>query len=40
MASKSNTFALDALMKNECEHRDMVDILQAYHDYLGDGFDA
>ena len=39
MALKSDVFPLDALMNNECEHRDMVDILQAYHDYLGEGFD-
>lgn len=38
MACKSEVFALDALMKNECVHRDMVDILQAYDEYLGEGY--
>ena len=38
MSCKSEVFALDALMKNECKHKDMVDIMLAYQNYLGEEY--
>ena len=38
MAMKSDVFALDILMKNEAKHKDMIDIMNKYQDYLGKGY--
>lgn len=39
MAQKSEVFALDVLMKNEAKHKDMIEIMRTYQDYLGKGYD-
>ena len=38
MAKKSEVIVLDVLMKNEIKHGDMVEIMQAMQEFLGDGF--
>lgn len=38
MCGKSETFFLDALMKNEAKHSDMVDIMHTQQSLLGDEF--
>lgn len=38
MAEKSDVFVLDILMKNETNHKDMIDIMTKLQDYLGEGW--
>lgn len=38
MAKKSEVVVLDILLKNETEHKDMLDIMHTMQDYLGDGY--
>ena len=38
MCERSETFFLDALMKNEAKHSDMVDIMHIQQSYLGEDF--
>ena len=38
MSQKSDVFILDVLMKNEVVHKDMIDIMMALQNYLGDGY--
>lgn len=38
MSKKSETFFLDVLQKNEAKSADMLDIMKAMHDYLGEEF--
>ena len=38
MSQRSDTFFLDALMKNEAKHSDMVDIMRIQQSYLGNDF--
>jgi hypothetical protein len=36
MSQKSVTYFLDVLLKNEAKHADMIDIMRALQDYIGD----
>ena len=38
MAKKSDVIVLDVLMKNEAKNADMLDIMQAVQEYLGEDF--
>ena len=38
MAEKSDVFVLDILMKNETKHKDMIDIMNHLHNYLGEAW--
>ena len=38
MAKKSEVVVLDILMKNETEHKDMLEIMGVIQDYLGDSY--
>ena len=38
MAEKSEVIVLDVLMKNETKHEDMLDIMRAMQDYLGESY--
>ena len=38
MAEKSEVVVLDVLMKNEMKHEDMLDIMRAMQDYLGESY--
>lgn len=38
MAKKSEVVVLDILMKNETDHKDMLDIMNTMQDYLGDSY--
>ena len=38
MAEKSEVVVLDVLMKNETKHEDMLDIMRAMQDYLGESY--
>lgn len=40
MSKKSTTYFLDVLMKNECKHEDMIQIMKEQQKYLGDKFDG
>ena len=38
MATKSEVYTLDVLMKNEAKHDDMIDIMRTLQGYLGEGY--
>jgi len=38
MSRKSEVVVLDILMKNETKHKDMLDIMHTFQDYLGNDY--
>ena len=38
ISKKSEVYTLDVLMKDECKHSDMIEIMQQYQEYLGEKY--